>query len=139
MFKKVFFFAFFVLALSAFGTSAFAAETSSTDYDEVIASLEKTNHEIEEKIDQAVIAADELQAVYQSDLQMLDESEHNARTEKYNNDLDILISDLYNTTLEMATDAINKAAEKGVYAEAYWTLVELGGRSVWIDPIRVGL
>jgi glutamyl-tRNA reductase len=62
---------------------------------------------------------------------------YNNRTEKFTKDLDKLIRDLYNVTLKMSTDTINKAAEKGIQAEASWTLVELGGKWVWIDPIRV--
>lgn len=37
----------------------------------------------------------------------------------------------------MSNDAIKKADDQGIQAEAYWTLVELGGKWVWIDPIRV--
>ncbi|MDR6124989.1 peptidoglycan hydrolase CwlO-like protein [Bacillus sp. SLBN-46] len=139
MLKKVFAMLISILLLVAFGTSAFAAETKSTDYDKVIASIEKTNYEIEEKIAKAVSDADKLEAKYISDIQKLDEGDtkYNERTEQFTNDLDKLITDLYNTTLKMSTDAINKAAEKGIQAEAYWTLVEIGGRLVWIDPIRV--
>ncbi|MGG3562329.1 hypothetical protein ABES03_12055 [Neobacillus rhizosphaerae] len=139
MLKKGFTMLIFLLLMASFGTSAFAAETKGTDYEKVIASIEKTNSEIELKIAKAVSDADELEAKYISDIQKIDEGDkqYNERTEKYNNDLDKLITDLYNTTLKMSTDAINKAAEKGIQAEAYWTLVEIGGRWVWIDPIRV--
>jgi DNA repair exonuclease SbcCD ATPase subunit len=229
MLKKVFAMSLSVLLMATFGTSSFAAETTSTEYDKVIASIEKTNSEIELKIAKAVSDADELEAKYISDIQKLEEGDtvvklkdqksklqaeleknndinkiekinkelleldskleketirinkkmasltedieslqlfspenekdqklvkeklerlknqldkkvekYNDRTEKFTNDLDKLITDLYNTTLKMSTDAINKAAEKGIQAEATWTLVELGGRWVWIDPIRVG-
>ncbi|WML57552.1 hypothetical protein [Neobacillus sp. PS2-9] len=139
MLKKVFAMLISFLFMASFGTSTFAAETKSTDYDKVMASIEKTNYEIEQKIAKAVSDADKLEAKYITDIQKIDEGDkrYNERTEKYNNDLDKLITDLYTTTLKMSTDAINKAAEWGIQAEAYWTLVEIGGRWVWIDPIRV--
>ncbi|MDQ1147515.1 chromosome segregation ATPase [Bacillus sp. SORGH_AS 510] len=228
MLKKVFAISLSVLLMSSFGTSVFAAEPTPADYEKVIASIEKTNQDIEAKIAKAVQDADGLEAQYIRDIQKLEEGDtvvklkdqknklqqdlvktndinkvekirselsdlnskieeetarinermsaikakvdslvqsslekgydkekldkkieklneqinrklekHNERTEKFSNDLDKLITDLYNVTLKMSTDAINKAAEKGIQAEPYWTLVELGGKWVWIDPIRV--
>ncbi|MEH7301708.1 hypothetical protein [Neobacillus drentensis] len=228
MLKKVFAISLSVLLMSTFGTSVFAAEPTPADYERVIASIEKTNQDIEDKIAKAVTDADSLEAQYIRDIQKIEEGDtvvklkdqrnklqqdlektndptkfekinneladldrklvketarinermaaveaeinslqlfypednkeqekldkkmaklneqldrklekYDDRTEKFTKDLDKLITDLYNTTLKMSNDVINKAAEKGIHAEAYWTYVELGGKWVWIDPIRV--
>ncbi|AZB41536.1 hypothetical protein CEF21_04060 [Bacillus sp. FJAT-42376] len=227
MLKKALVISISVWLSASFGTSALAASTS-TDTEKVLASIEKTNLAIEEKIAKAVIEADELEADYLADIQKLEEGDtvvklkdqksklesdlsktndsgkvekiqkelaelngkleketdkisakmtsikkeidalslmapaegkdqkkldekisrlkenldkntekYNDRTEKFTRELDKLITDLYDTTLKMSNDMIQKAAEKGIQAEASWTLVELGGRLVWIDPIRV--
>ncbi|KZZ84111.1 MULTISPECIES: hypothetical protein [Bacillaceae] len=227
MLKKALVISISVMLSASFGTSALAA-TSSADVDKVMASIEKTNTDIEAKIAKAVIEADALEAAYLADIQKLEEGDtvvklkeqagklesdlsktndsvkiekiqkelaalngkleaetakisakmaslkeeldalsllapeegkekkkldekmaklkerldkkaekYNDRTEKFTRDLDKLITDLYDTTLKMSNDMIQKAAEKGIQAEASWTLVELGGRLVWIDPIKV--
>jgi peptidoglycan hydrolase CwlO-like protein len=65
------------------------------------------------------------------------EQKYMDRTSKFTNDLDKLIDDLYDTTLKMSNETIKKASDQGIQAETSWVLVELGGRMVWIDPIRV--
>ncbi|WP_025692609.1 hypothetical protein [Paenibacillus zanthoxyli] len=62
-----------------------------------------------------------------------------ARTKIYTNELDKLITDLYNDTLEIADAAIAEAAQLGVAAERSWKLVKIADREVWIDPIAVEL
>ncbi|MNU54554.1 hypothetical protein D3C71_436120 [compost metagenome] len=58
-------------------------------------------------------------------------------TSKYTDDLNKIITDVYDTTYELATSAINKAAEQGVVVERYWKLVRFADREVWIDPVWV--
>ncbi|MNB72400.1 hypothetical protein D3C81_134540 [compost metagenome] len=62
-----------------------------------------------------------------------------ARTKQYTTELDKLITDLYNETLQIADDAIAQAAELGVIADHFWKLVKIADREVWIDPLVVGL
>ncbi|AIQ15039.1 hypothetical protein [Paenibacillus durus] len=62
-----------------------------------------------------------------------------ARTKVYTYELDKLITDLYNDTLEIADAAISEAAQLGVVAERSWKLVKIADREVWIDPIVVSL
>ncbi|WP_433944619.1 hypothetical protein [Paenibacillus sp. SN-8-1] len=58
-------------------------------------------------------------------------------TNKYTDDLNKIITDVYDTTYELATNAINKAAEQGIVVERYWKLVRFADREVWIDPVWV--
>lgn len=66
------------------------------------------------------------------------ESEKLARIQdKFDRELDELIESLLTITNEMSAETIAKAAEKGVIVECTWVLVELGGRMVWVDPLKV--
>ncbi|MFC4354269.1 hypothetical protein ACFO0S_04175 [Chryseomicrobium palamuruense] len=58
-------------------------------------------------------------------------------TEDYIKELNEVIEDCYNVTLEISERAIAKAAEKGVIAECSWILVQFGYKSEWIDPIKI--
>lgn len=59
------------------------------------------------------------------------------KTEKYTNDLESVITEVYNKTLEMSAVTIAKVAEVGIIAECSWKLVRFADRWVWIDPVRV--
>ncbi|USB33104.1 hypothetical protein [Paenibacillus sp. YPG26] len=58
-------------------------------------------------------------------------------TNKYTEDLNKIITDVYDTTYDLATYAIEKAAEQGLVVERYWKLVRFADREVWIDPVWV--
>ncbi|MBH0231309.1 hypothetical protein [Halobacillus yeomjeoni] len=58
-------------------------------------------------------------------------------TLEYTEDLEKVIQDVYDETLKMSNETIEKAAEKGVHAEQSWRWVQFGDRWVWIDPVRV--
>ncbi|WP_246944173.1 hypothetical protein [Bacillus pinisoli] len=58
-------------------------------------------------------------------------------TLKFTEELDKVITDVYNETIKMSNEVIKKAAEKGVIAECSWKLVRFADRWVWIDPVRV--
>ncbi|MBS4206261.1 hypothetical protein [Lederbergia citrea] len=59
------------------------------------------------------------------------------KTEKYTKDLEKVITDNYNKTLEMSAETIAKVAEVGIIAECTWKLVRFADQWVWIDPVRV--
>ncbi|WP_226681725.1 hypothetical protein [Sutcliffiella horikoshii] len=58
-------------------------------------------------------------------------------TEKYTKELDKVITDVFDETLEMSSKTIGKAAELGVEAECSWKLVRFADQWVWIDPIKI--
>lgn len=59
------------------------------------------------------------------------------KTAKYTKDLEKVITDVYNKTLEMSAGTIARVAEVGIIAECSWKLVRFADRWVWIDPVRV--
>lgn len=59
------------------------------------------------------------------------------KTARYTAELDKIIEKVFNETLKMSEEAIEKAAKEGVVAECSWKLVQFADRSVWIDPIRI--
>ncbi|WP_042459964.1 hypothetical protein [Neobacillus dielmonensis] len=59
------------------------------------------------------------------------------KTQKFTNDLDKVITDVYNDTFKISAETIKRAAAKGVQAECSWKLVRFANKWVWIDPIRV--
>lgn len=56
---------------------------------------------------------------------------------KFNRELDQLIQNLLDVTNEISAETISKAAENGITVECTWILVELGGKKVWVDPLKV--
>lgn len=58
-------------------------------------------------------------------------------TRKYTENLNKIITDVYNDTYKLASYAIDKAAEQGIIVERYWKLVKFADREVWIDPVWV--
>ncbi|WP_409272690.1 hypothetical protein V1499_22330 [Neobacillus sp. SCS-31] len=132
---SIFFTAVLILGL---GSPAFANEEK--DVAKAVSLIEKTNIEIYEKVEKAVEKADKLQAQYLVDIGKLQEGNtetHEKLTQKYNEKLDKIISDIYKETLKMSDKTIAKAAEYGVIAECSWVLVRFADREVWIDPVRV--
>lgn len=65
------------------------------------------------------------------------ESELVKETEEYTEELNKVVKDCFDKTLEMSNKALAKAAEKGVHAECTWKLVRFGHKWVWIDPLRI--
>lgn len=65
------------------------------------------------------------------------ESDYQYETKKYIKELNKVIDDCFDETLEMSNKAIAKAKEKGVLAECSWKLIRFGHKKVWIDPIRI--
>ncbi|WP_410512768.1 hypothetical protein PaeBR_22915 [Paenibacillus sp. BR2-3] len=130
-----------ILALFLVSTSVFAAtnEAPTKDQQEALKIIEKANNEINQKIEKAVEKADSLQKKYLNDIKDIEPSKLAERTEKYNEQLNEIITKLYDETLEISNEAIQKAAELGVKAECTWVLVKLADQSVWIDPLVVGL
>ncbi len=63
--------------------------------------------------------------------------QYEEKTVKYTTELAEIIQDIYDETLKMSNETIQKAAEKGVEAECSWKLVRFADQWVWIDPIRV--
>jgi chromosome segregation ATPase len=59
------------------------------------------------------------------------------KSAKYTEELQKVISDVYNETLEMSAKTLEKAEELGVRAECTWKLVRFADQWVWIDPLRV--
>lgn len=59
------------------------------------------------------------------------------KTAKYTKALEDVIDKVFNETLEMSAETIEKAAGLGVQAECSWKLVRFADRWVWIDPLRV--
>jgi len=62
---------------------------------------------------------------------------HLPRTKQYQQDLDTLITDIFNETLYLSKTAIDAAAEVGIVAECSWVYVQFADRWAWIDPVRV--
>jgi uncharacterized protein with ACT and thioredoxin-like domain len=56
---------------------------------------------------------------------------------EFDRELGDLIQNLVDVTNEMSAKTISKAAENGVTVECTWDLVELGGKKVWVDPLKV--
>ncbi|MFD1780530.1 hypothetical protein ACFSFW_17830 [Fredinandcohnia salidurans] len=107
--------------------------------------IAEINQEIEGVTVQLISAAEE-----DKDTKKIEEkldklkSKLNARSEKYQEktqrftkDLGKVITDIYDETLKMSAETIEKAAKKGVIAECSWKLVRFADRWVWIDPVRV--
>lgn len=86
----------------------------------------------DELTDEALIAA-----IEKLSAKLSAESDYRGATNKYIKDLNKVINECFDETLEMSNKAIAKAKEKGVIAECSWKLIRFGHKKVWIDPIRI--
>lgn len=59
------------------------------------------------------------------------------KTQRYTEKLEAIIKDVYDETLQMSAETIEKAEKYGVIAECEWKLVRFADQWVWIDPVRV--
>lgn len=120
------------------GLSTTVSATTDDDQADGLQLVVHANVEIDNQIERAVENADKLQENYLLEVGNLEaEEEIAALTNTYNEQLDKIITDVYDVTLQTSNDAIAEAAEYGIEAECSWVLVEFADRSVWIDPIRV--
>jgi hypothetical protein len=120
------------------GLSTTVSATTDDDQADGLQLVIHANVEIDNQIEKAVEDADSLQANHLLEVGKLDaEEEIAALTNAYNEQLDKIIKEVYDVTLQTSNEAIAEAAEYGIEAECSWVLVEFADRSVWIDPIRV--
>ncbi|MGB5946816.1 hypothetical protein [Paenisporosarcina sp.] len=134
--KKIF---SILLTASLFmGLSTTVSATTDDDQADGLQLVVHANVEIDNQIEKAVEDADKLQENFLLEVGNLEaEEEIAALTNTYNVQLDKIIAEVYDVTLQTSNDAIAEAAEYGIEAECSWVLVEFADRSVWIDPIRV--
>ncbi|MFD0050581.1 hypothetical protein ACFVHQ_14810 [Actinomycetes bacterium NPDC127524] len=187
MFKKSALLLFTVFLTLAFGSGAFAAEN--TDTQKALDLIDAKNAQIDNEIQKASAAADELQSKYFEDIKGIEgadafislrneqskleaalvaetdsakadsiraelapidnelalsenilkekSSDFAGLTDKYNSNLNALISALDTLTSDITANAIQKAAELGVTAQCELKLVKIAHKLVWIDPIQV--
>ena len=120
------------------GLSTTVSATTDDDQADGLQLVVHANVEIDNQIEKAVEDADKLQENYLLEVGNLEaEEEIAALTNTYNEQLDKIITEVYDVTLQTSNDAIAEAAEYGIEAECSWVLVEFADKSVWIDPIRV--
>ena len=120
------------------GLSTTVSATTDDDQADGLQLVVHANVEIDNQIEKAVEDAEKLQENYLLEVGNLEADEEIAAlTNTYNEQLDKIIAEVYDVTLQTSNDAIAEAAEYGIEAECSWVLVEFADRSVWIDPIRV--
>jgi len=120
------------------GLSTTVSATTDDDQANGLQLVVHANVEIDNQIENAVEDADELQENYLLEVGNLEaEEEIAALTNTYNEQLDNIITEVYDVTLQTSNDAIAEAAKYGIEAECSWVLVEFADRSVWIDPIKI--
>ena len=120
------------------GLSTTVSATTDDDQADGLQLVVHANVEIDNQIEKAVGDADKLQENYLLEVGNLEaEEEIAALTNTYNEQLDNIITEVYDLTLQTSNDAIAEAAKYGIEAECSWVLVEFADRSVWIDPIKI--
>jgi len=115
---------------------------------EIINSVEQTNIQINIEIEKAVYAGQILIKDYNDALMLLvsnedkEQKNNKKKIEKmdniYNDEIDKIINDLLQVTNKMSAKTINMAAKEGVKVYCQWVEITLGGRTVLVDPLRIG-
>ncbi|MGD6776808.1 MULTISPECIES: hypothetical protein [Bacillaceae] len=59
------------------------------------------------------------------------------RTAQFDQEVDAIITYVFDITLLMTQETIDEVAEYGVVAECFWKYVRFADRWAWIDPVRV--
>ncbi|QFT87943.1 hypothetical protein FIU87_04675 [Bacillus sp. THAF10] len=114
------------------------------EYDVMKAELEALSQQIqaveasmENSSESAELAAlSEQLASLQEEKSLLEEAMAQ-KTAKFDQEVDEIISYVFDITLEMTQDTIDEVAQYGVVAECYWKYVRFADRWAWIDPVRV--
>ncbi len=105
-----------------------AAETTTEKkmtYEQVVQMMEQTNKEIYAEIDKADDKADNLVLSYEA---------ANISEEQLNKEIDKIIEGLIEVTSKKTEKLIEVAGENGYVIEAVWIEVEIGGRTILVDP-----
>ena len=109
-------------AMLMLSISAPAALADEIENAEVLQLLEETNEAINEEIEDAQAAADAL----------------DPNADDYEEELDEIITELVEETEEIANEAVEEANELGYDFEKQYVEVQVGDRTVEVDPIHVG-
>lgn len=123
-----------IISLSMFTSVVFAEEPG---YDKVIIQIQKNDEKINDEIQRSVTAADELYIKYQKELSKPSEDSTEILLAEYNMELDRIIDKLIEGTNSRTQRLIDDAAKQGIELEPVWIEVEIGGKTVLVDPCRV--
>lgn len=129
------------------GLSLFATTFASSDQDWIAQEIEKTNASIEQMIADAKRDADREISKMNMEIELyrmlgrisnapVDKLIENAE-QRLERSLDRIIDKLVRDTDGLANQMIQKAAEYGIEVICEYVAVEIGGRTVWIDPLRI--
>ena len=141
MFKKSLVAVLFSLIMAmVLGTSAFAAEGTSSESasknGEAQEIINKVNDQITKEIKEAQTSADELFKKYNSDLKTTENvSEQKKLYATYNREINVLINNLKATTRELTLEGMKAAREIGVNTRPELIRVEFADRFAMIDPM----
>jgi len=135
------------LVFAALAPTAFAAVS---EYDQVQDLVDKANAKIEKAVGAAIEEADRVTEKYLEDLDKLEskkeagifdsnkyEQEKARLAAKYEQKIDKIIDKLVEKTGKVAAKAINDAVKKGFVVICEEVEVEIAGRTVLIDPLRI--
>ncbi len=112
-----------LLGLTLFTFNTVEAEAAKQTVEELVL---ETNTEIDIMI---------LEAQLEADLVLLDDSLTDEEKDEAINDI---IFKLVYETERLSSKAIQKAAKQGVVIYCFYKEVEIGGKTVLVDPLRVG-
>lgn len=112
-----------VLVLTLFVPASFAIEDN---YIRIVNKVERTNEEIENLIDKALIDVDVEREKYDNDNQ-----------EKLDKKIQHIIDKLVDDTNKLAEKMIKSAAKVEIQVMCEYVEVEIGGQKVLIDPLKV--
>jgi peptidoglycan hydrolase CwlO-like protein len=118
-----------VLMLGLFTTGVQAAETvyeEKLSYEQIVQMMEQTNQEIYNEINKADDKADALVLSYEA---------ADISQEQLNSEVDKIVEELIKVTSKKAEKLIEVAGANGYVIEAVWIEVEIGGRTVLVDPL----
>lgn len=138
-----------LLMLSLFMPAVYAEDNSK--FNDIVKMVEETNLKIEEEIQKSIEKADYEIAKCEEEIEKLYEERTEADEEelveidnkilefetKLSLNLDEIINDLIEDTNKLANEMVEKAAEEGITVICELIEVEIGGRSVLIDPLKI--
>lgn len=112
-----------VITLSLALSPVYAVET---EYEKVLSEVNKTNAEIDKMISKAIEKTDNAM-----------DKDINELTSKLDHRIEKIIEKLINGTFKKADKMVEKAADEGIEVICELVKVEIGGRVIEIDPLRI--
>lgn len=148
--KSISFILSLLIMISLFSSAVYAADN--IKFNNIVMEVEKVNLMIQKEIEKSVNIAEKEMKEYQNEIEKLQNKKTNEKDQeelskidnktlelqgKHDSKINEIINKLIKVTNRMSQKVIEKAAKEGITVTCELIEVEIGGRTVLVDPLIV--